>query len=109
MAGWDRARKDSFAAFTRERKLEDDLGLEMNETILLGVEVVGAALLLFDIQEGFLPLDFFVDVGAGARCSGCVDVAPSLLVFAFRSATSLRMQTSNFEMNEAIDSIPFSP
>ncbi len=109
MAGWERARNDSFAAFTRERKLEDDLGLEINETTLLDVAFVGAALLLFDIQEGFLPLDFFVGVGAGARCSGYDDVALSLLVFALRSASSLRIEISNFEMNEAIDSIPASP
>ncbi len=108
MAGWERARKDSFAAFTRERKLEDDLGLETNETTLLGVAFVGAALLLLDIQEGFLPLDFFASVGAGVRCSENGGVALSLLVFALPES-SLRIQISNFDMNEAIDSIPFSP
>ncbi len=89
--------------------MDDDLGLEINETTLLDVAFVGAALLLFDIQEGFLPLDFFVGVGAGARRNGYADVALSLLVFALRSAISLRIDFSNFEMNEAIDSIPFSP
>ena len=105
MAGWERARKDSFAAFTRERKLEDDLGLETNETTLLGVAFVGAALLLLDI----LPLDFFVSVGAGVRCSGNGGVALSLLVFALRSESSSRIQLTSFDMNETIDSIPFSP
>lgn len=108
MAGWERARKDCLAAFTRERKLEDDLGLETNETTLLDVAFVGAALPR-DIQGGFLPLDFFVEAGAGARCRGYVDVAFSLLVVALRSAISLRMQISNFDTNGAIDSIPFSP
>lgn len=99
-----RARKDSFAALTRERKLEDDLGLDTNETTLLEAASVGAALLLFDIQEGFLPLDFFVGVGCG--CGG--DFVLLLPAFALRSV-SLRIQSSNLEMNEVIDSIPCWP
>ena len=101
-----RARKDSFAALTRERKLEDDLGLDTNETTLLDVASVGAALLLFDIQEGFLPLDFFV-VGVGFGCGG--DFVLLLPAVALLSAISLRIQSSNLEMNELIDSIPCWP
>jgi len=88
-----RARKDSFAALTRERKLEDDLGLDTNETTLLD-----------DIQEGFLPLGFFVGVGFGCG----VDFVLLLPAFALRSV-SLRIQNSNLEMNELIDSIPCWP
>lgn len=82
------------------------MGLATNETTLLGAVIVavGAALLLFDIQEGFLLVDFFV--GVGVRCGEYV--ALLLLITALRSAISLRIQTSSFDVNEAIDSIPLS-
>ena len=81
------------------------MGLATNETTFLGGVIAGFSLLLFDIQEGFLLDDFFVGV-----CVGCGEyVVVLLLMLALRSAISLRIQTSNFDMNEAIDSIPFSP
>ena len=104
VAVWERAIN---AAFTRERKLEDDLGLDTNETTVLDVVFARAELLLLDIHDGtFLPLGFFVGVGFNFWSGG--DDAVLLLTFALRSAISLRIESCSFEMKEAIESIPFS-